>query len=99
MCRKIWNEARWKFSRLNLCRRRKFLAVAVTDEMVVPGDELSRTVDAALKKVKASRAVIIVGHIVFAGPKQLYGHAYCFCDPGYFHHVIVIEPASERSAR
>ena len=51
------------------------LAFAEGDEVIAPGDELARRVDAALEVVEAAGPVEVVLHVVFARPQQLHRHA------------------------
>jgi hypothetical protein len=63
--------------------------------VILPGDDPSLGVEAALEAVPARRAVEAVPHVVFTGPDQLDGRPGLAGDPGRLDHVLIGQPAPE----
>ena len=59
----------------NIRRIGELVALAVADEVIVPRDELAGSVEAGLQVMEPAGPVEVVGHVVFARPEQLDGHA------------------------
>src|SRR4029077_9149718 len=70
----------------------------VTDEMVVPGDQIAGGIHAALQILVAAGTIIIVRHIVFTGPEQLYGNAGLLRNVGRFRRIVVHQAPAEAAA-
>ena len=68
---KFGSEGRREFVLVDLRLRREVGALAVGDVMVLPRDQLAAGVDAGLEVVQAAGPVVVVAHVVFAGPEQL----------------------------
>ena len=66
--------------------------------MIAPRDDFAGSVDPGLQEVETGGTVVIVVHVVFARPKQLYGNAERFGDVGGFDHVVVGETPAEAAA-
>src|SRR5467141_588917 len=76
----------------------ELLAFAETDEVITPGDEVARGVQAALEEMKTGRAIMIVVKIVLASPEKFDGNADLLGDGAGFEHVVVGETAAESAA-
>src|SRR6185312_7501478 len=94
----IRNEARRKLGCLNARGRGELFSLAVTDKVIAPGDDFARPIYRALQKMEAAGTIVVVRHIVFARPQQLDRNTGRFGDVRRFHHVVVIEPTTERAA-
>ena len=66
--------------------------------MVFPSDQFARGIDSTLEVMEAAGTVIIVLHVVFAGPDELDWRFHALGDGADFDHVIVIEATSEGAA-
>src|SRR4051794_7556114 len=79
-------------------RRYETLTLAITDEVIAPSDQLARLIEPGFQILKASGTIVIVRHIVFAGPEELNRYTHFFRDVRCLDHVVVGQTPTEPAA-
>src|SRR3954468_24619284 len=98
MQRIVRDEALRELGGAHGARRDEALAVAIADEVVLPRDQLARGVEAGLEVLPAAGAIVVVLHVVLAGPEQLHGDSGLLGEVRGFDDVVVIETTAETAA-
>ena len=73
-------------------------AFAEGEAVILPSDDFTLGVDAALEEVDTAGAILIVAHIVFARPRELHGRVDLLGDGGGLDEVVSADATAEAAA-
>ena len=72
--------------------------VGLHRDAVAPGHHLAARVHRTLEKMKASRTIVAVSHVVLTRPQELHRRPGFARDPRRLHHVVVLQAPAEAAA-